>query len=612
VRDELLFHYAQELTYLRYLGAEFANKYPKVAGRLLLEAGKCEDPHVERLLEGFAFLGARINVKIDDEFPEVVESLLSILYPYYLRPIPSASVVQFHLDLDQGKVMTGLPIPRGSLLYSAPVAGTPCKFQTCYDTTLWPIDVKSADWRSADRIQPPAGVSGASAVIRLELNCFPDVKFSKLDLKTLRLFVQGDGTVVNGLIELLCNSCIQIVARDLAAPARKTVQFAPGSLRQVGFKPDEGLLPFPRRSFWGYRLLEEYFAFPEKFCFLDLAGFEKLTAADFGDRVELLFFLSDFERGDRRQSLELGVSKSTFRLGCAPVVNLFEQVAEPILMEQKRFEYRIVPDARREEALDIFSIDEVVGVMSGSTETVDYQPFFSHRHSAAGGATQTFWHSTRKLSGWRTNKASDVYVTFVDLSGSKKTPDKDTVTLRLTCSNGELPARLPFGNEEGDFQLAIGGPITRIVALTKPTEALQPPSEHGLLWRLVSKLSLNYLSLVSEGVDSFREILRLHNFTGSLSAEKQIDGILSLRSEPHFARLTSSHGVTFARGTRVELELDEEQFAGTGAYTFAAVMDVFLGLYTSMNSFSQLVVRTRQRKRVLKQWPPRAGQKILM
>jgi type VI secretion system protein ImpG len=492
------------------------------------------------------------------------------------------------------------------------VAGTPCKFQTCYDTTLWPLDVKSADWRSADRLQPPAPTTGAAAVIRLELHCFPDVNFSKLDLKTLRLFLHGDGNVVSGLLELLCNNCIQIMARDLAAPAKKTVVFAPGSLRHVGFKNDEGLFEFPRRSFWGYRLLQEYFSFPEKFNFLDLSGFEKLAAAGFGEKIELLFFLSDFERSDRRQPLELGVSKSTFRLGCAPAANLFELVAEPILMEQKKFEYRIVADARREEALDIFSINEVTGVMGGSNETVEYQPFYSHRHSASGGPTQTFWHSTRKLSGWRTNKASDVYITFVDLTGAKKTPDKDSVTIRLTCSNGDLPSRLPFGNDDGDFQLGTGGPITRIVALTKPTDTLQPPQQNGLLWRLVSKLSLNYLSLVSEGADAFREILRLHNFTASLSAEKQIDGILSLRSEPHFARLTSSYGVTFARGTRVELELDEEQFAGVGAYTFAAVMDVFLGLYTSMNSFSQLVVRTRQRKRVLKQWPPRAGQKILM
>ena len=244
MRDELLFHYSQELTYLRYLGAEFANKYPKVAARLLLEAGKCEDPHVERLLEGFAFLAARIHTKLDDEFPEVVESLLSVLYPYYLRPLPSASVVQFHLDPDQGKLMSGLPIPRGALLYSAPVAGTPCKFQTCYDTTLWPLVVKSADWRSADRIQPPMTVGGAAAVIRVELNCLADVSFGKLDLKTLRMFLQGDGTVIGGLIELLCNNCVQIVARDLAAPARKTVVFAPGSLRQVGFRRTKDCSPF--------------------------------------------------------------------------------------------------------------------------------------------------------------------------------------------------------------------------------------------------------------------------------------------------------------------------------------------------------------------------------
>ncbi len=612
MRDELLFHYNQELTYLRYLGAEFANKYPKVASRLLLEAGKCEDPHVERLLEGFAFIAARIYTKIDDEFPEVVEALLSILYPYYLRPIPSASVVAFYLDSGQGKLTTGLPIPKGSLLYSAPVQGTRLKFRTCFDTTLWPLEIKDADWRSADRLQPPVPMSGAAAVIRIEIHGFPDVRFSKLELKTLRFFLQGDGTVVNSLIELLCNNCVQIMARDLAAPAKKAVIFPPGSLRQVGFRPDEGLVPFPRRCFWGYRLLQEYFAFPEKFWFLDLSGFENLAAADFGDKIELLFFISDFERSDRRQTLELGVHRSTFRLGCAPVVNLFEQVAEPILMEQKRFEYRIVSDARREEAMDIFSIDEVVGVLSGAKETFPYEPFYSYRHTDKEGSNQTFWHSTRKLSGWRTNKATDVYITFVDLSGATKTPDKDTVTVRLTCSNGELPSRLPFGHEGGDFQLEKGGPITRIVALTKPTDALQPPSDHALLWRLVSKLSLNYLSLVSEGADAFREILRLHNFTESKSAEKQIDGILSIHSEPHFARLTSTYGVSFARGTRVDLELDEEQFAGTGVYTFAAVMDVFLGLYTSMNSFSQLVVRTRQRKRAFKQWPPRSGQKILI
>jgi len=280
-------------------------------------------------------------------------------------------------------------------------------------------------------------------------------------------------------------------------------------------------------------------------------------------------------------------------------------------VEQKKFEYRIVADARHDEAVEVFSIDAVRGSKSGSSELVPYEPFYSYRHSAVSDS-QAFWYASRRTSGWRANRAADVFISFIDLSGQKVTPDKDVVSLWLTCTNGDLPGRLPFGSEQGDFQFGGGGPITRIVALTKPTESLQPPDRPALLWRLVSKLSLNHLSLVSEGVEAFREILRLHNFTGSSAADKQIDGILSLRSEPHFARLTSRHGVAFARGTRVEMEIDEEQFAGTGAYAFASVIDVFLGLYTSMNSFSQLVLRTRQRKRVLKQWPPRSGQKVLL
>lgn len=372
------------------------------------------------------------------------------------------------------------------------------------------------------------------------------------------------------------------------------------------------MLPFPRRSFWGYRLLGEYFTFPEKFLFLDIDGFDQLKGKGFGGKVELIFLMSEFERKERQQLIELGVNADVFRLGCAPVVNLFGQTAEPVLVEQKRYEYRIVPDARREQAIDIFSVDEVAGVTIGSSEPVEYEPFFSFRHSNAQQQDRAYWHISRRLSGWRTDKGSDVYITFVNLTGERTIPDRETVTLRLTCSNRDLPSRLPFGNEDGDFQLETGGPIERIVALVKPTDAILPPARASLLWRLASQLSLNYLSLISEGADAFREILRLHNFGSSLTVDRQIQGILNLNGKPHFTRLSSDSGVSFARGTRVEMEFDEEQFAGSGVYTFASVIDRFLGLYTSMNSFSQLVVRTRQRKGVLKQWPARSGQKILM
>lgn len=610
MRDDLLLYYEQELSFLRHSGAEFAQRYPKVAGRLQLEAGKCEDPHVERMLEAFAFLAARVHLKIDDEFPEVVESLFSILYPHYIQPTPSMTVVQFHLDPDQGKLTQGFNIRQGSCLYSAVVNGMPCKLRTCFDTTIWPLRVHTAEWKSADSLRPSLPAQNSVAVLRLELHCFQGISFDKLDLNTLRFFLHGDGGLTHTLIELLTNNCIQVVARDLSAPTKKTVVLPPDAVHQAGFAHDEGMIPLTKRSFWGYRLLQEYFTFPEKFLFIDITGLERLATAEFGNQIELLFFLSEFERSERRQAIELGLSENTFRLGCAPVVNLFNQTAEPIQLDQKRYEYRVVPDARREQAFDIFCVDQVSGTKSGSAEIVSYEPFYSWRHSRRSGSN-AFWHISRRPSPWRSDKGSDVYITFTDLTGNKLVPAQDTVTLRLMCTNRDQPARLPFGNARGDFQLEGGGPVSRIISLMKPTDPILPPARASLLWRLVSQLSLNYLSLVGEGVDAFREILKLNNLAESIAGNRQIDGILSIQSQAHFTRLLSEQGVSFARGTRVELELDEEQFVGAGAYTFGAVLEVFLALYTSVNSFSQLVVRTRQRKGALKQWPARSGKKIL-
>ena len=612
MRDELLFYYERELSFLRHLGGEFAHKYPKVAGRLLLEPGKCEDPHVERLLEGFAFLAARVHLKLDDEFPEIVEALLSVLYPQYLSPVPSMSVVQFHLDPEQGKLTSGLTISRQTPLSSAPVNGVPCHFRTAYQTTLWPLRVASASWKSADRLNLAARVSNISGGLSLRLDCFADVTFNKLDLKTLRCFLQGDGTLVHTLLELLCNKCVQVIVRDTAPGSKKQVVLNADSVRQVGFAPDEDVLPYPRHSFVGYRLLQEYFSFPEKFFFLDIAGFEQVAEAGLGSSVEVLFLISDFDRPDQRQVIELGLSAKTFRLGCTPIVNLFPLVAEPIRLEQKKYEYRIVPDARREQYLDVHSVQEATGISADSSEPVKFRPFYSYRHENTRDPALAFWHVSRRPSGWRSDGASDLYITFVDLGGNLVSPDQDTVTLRLTCTNGELPSRLPFGSEEGDFQVETAGPVSRAVALVKPTEPSQPPARRAVLWKLISQLSLNYLSLGSEGLDAFREILRLHNFSDAIAAERQIKGILSLRSSPHFTRLLSGKGITFARGTRVEIEFDEEEFAGAGVYTFSAVLNVFLGLYCSLNSFSQLIERTRQRKGILKQWQPRAGEKPIL
>jgi type VI secretion system protein ImpG len=613
VRDELLLYYERELTFLRQLGAEFSEKYPKIASRLSLESDKCEDPHVERLLEAFAFLAARVHLKLDDEFPEITEALLSIVYPHFIRPVPSMTVVEFRTQPGQSQIGSGMRIDRGTLLSSRPVGGVPCKFRTCYDTVLRPLSVVAADWKTPDRLQPAVRAADAVGALRVEIQCWPDVTFGKLSLDSLRFYLNGESGPVNTLYELLCSRCNQILVRDPTPGSKvRPVQLRPDSLRPVGFDELDGMLPYPRRSFAGYRLLHEYFTFPDKFFFLDLTGLEEVFATGFKDRAELVFLIAPFELAERRQTLEMGVSAKTFKLGCSPAVNLFEHTAEPILLTQRRFDYPVVPDVRRPNAMEIFSVDEVVSVRPDKPEPVRFEPFYSYRHSNSLAAGQSFWLASRRASGRRDDDGTEMFLSLVDMEQRPIVPDVDSLTLRLTCSNRDLPSRLPFGNEAGDFEMERGSAIQCVVALKKPTPALRPPVGKGALWRLISHMSLNYLSLVEEGRTALQEILRLYNFTGSTSAAKQIEGIMDLQSRAHFSRIISEHGITFARGTRVDVKLDEENFVGGGAYLFGSVLENFLGLYVTLNSFSQLCVTTNQRKEALKLWPPRAGQRILL
>jgi type VI secretion system protein ImpG len=613
VRDDLLLYYERELTFLRHMGAEFAAKYPKIASRLVIEPEKCEDPHVERMLEAFAFLAARVHLKIDDEFPEITEALLNILYPHYLRPLPSMSVAQFHVDADQVSPDGALKLERGAALNSRPVNGVPCRFRTCYDVDFWPVEVAEAEWTTPDRLKPALKASDAVAAVRLELRCPGDITFSKMALGKLRFYLSGESALVHTLYELLSNNCAQVVARDLSPKSKNApVYLGCDRLKPVGFAEDEGVLPYPRRSFVGYRLLQEYFCFPQKFFFLDLTGLEALRAAGFGNRAEIVILISQFERSDRRQMLELGVSEKTFRLGCAPIVNLFPQTAEPILLNHARYDYPVIPDVGRRRAMEVFEITEVGSANPQTGEVVRFEPFYSYRHGLTRTNGQAFWRAARRPSGYHDDEGTDVHISLVDLSSRPVRPNVDALTVRTICTNRDLPSRLPFGNENGDFELESALPLKRIVALIKPTDTLRAPMGKDSLWRLVSQLSLNYLSLVEEGREALQEILRLYNFSGSTYSEKQIEGLTSLTSRRHFARVVSEGGVSFARGTQVEMEFDEDQFVGGGVYLFAAVLEYFLGLYVSMNSFSQLRARTRQRKEILKQWPPRAGQKILL
>ena len=613
MRDELLLYYERELDYLRKSSAQFAEKYPKVASRLALEPTKCEDPHVERLLESFAFLAARIHLKMEDEFPEISDGLLSIVYPQLVRPIPSMSIVEFQLDPEKGKLASGMKIERNSLLFSKPVGGVPCTFRTCYDTTLWPLTVSAVEFSAPSRLKPAVKTSDSAWAVRLELRCARDVTFPGLKPDRLRFYLDGESGLVNMLYELLFSRVNRIVVRDLSEGSRLAPITLPASaLSAVGFGPEDGMVSYSPSTFAGHRLLMEYFTFPEKFFFVDLSGLECLATAGFKDAVEIIFLISEIEGEGRVQRLEIELSKKTFRLGCAPVVNLFSQVAEPIQLNQRKSEYPLVPDVRRPYSMEVFSVDEVSAINSSNQKITSYEPFYSLHHAGRREDRSCFWLARRRPSTRLNDDGTDVSLSLVDLSTGSVDPDATILSVHTTCTNRDLPSRLMFGNQDSDFEMEGAAAMKRIVALRKPTPPVRPALGKSALWRLVSHLSLNYLSLVQGGKGALQEILRLYDVGRTAYSQNVIQSILSIQSHPHFTRLISEQGVSFARGIRIDLEIDEEQFTGGGAFLFASVLERFFAMSASLNIFTQLSVTTPQRKEKLHEWPPRSGRKALV
>src|SRR5580700_7332851 len=413
MRDDLLLYYERELDYLRKTAVQFAEKNPKVASRLVLEPTKCEDPHVERLLEAFAFLAARVHLKMDDEFPEISEALLTVVYPQLVRPIPSMSIVEFQPDPEKGKLSTALPIPRNSVLHSRPVGGVPCTFRTCYDTTLWPVAVNAAEWKAPSRLQPAIKASDCSGAIRIDLRSAPDVNLRELKIDRLRFYLDGEGGLINTLYETLFSRLSRILVRD-PTPGSKVlpVTLPASALHAAGFREDEGMVPYAQRSFIGHRLLLEYFAFPEKFFFVDLTGLEAVWQSGFNQAVEFVFLISEVEGDDRRQRLELELSRKTFRLGCTPIVNLFAQVAEPIQLSQRKYEYPITPDVRRPYATEIYSVDEVTCINTANQQTTTFEPFYSLRHSTVGREEKCFWTARRRPSSRPNDEGTDMFLSL--------------------------------------------------------------------------------------------------------------------------------------------------------------------------------------------------------
>lgn len=600
MEDLLLGYYEKELTFVRELGAEFAKKYPKIAGRLLLEADKCDDPHTERIIEAFAFISGRIHKKIDDNFPEITEAIFNIVYPHYVRPVPSMGIVRFD-PMGTNIPPAGYTIEKHTPLFSKPVKGVPCQFRTCQPVTIWPVEVVSATFQ-----EPKSRINSARQTIVISLKTFNEIGVSDVGWSSLRFFLQGQHQHIFSLYELIFNNVCHLELRATRADGNPfSIPLSPEHIKPVGFGPAEGMLPYPKRSFPGYLLLFEYFCFPEKFLFFDLGGLDKFEDAELGDRLEILIYLDTVPKS-------IPVDRETFCLNAAPVINLFERIAEPIRVEHRKTDYQVVPDIRRQEATEVFSVDKVSAVaVDAADDPIQFRPFYSIRHHLYDRRDRrrgTFWHQTRRPSGKKGDNGTEVFLSFTDLDLKPTDPGVEIFTARVTCTNRDIPGRLPFGDSEGDFDMEIAAPVTAVRSLVKPTQTRRPFMGGGLQWRLISHLSLNYLSLVEGGETALREVLKLYDFDDSPSTRQQIDGIVRLES----THVTKRLGRAFCRGVQTTITFDEDKYVGSGLFLFATILERFLGQYVSVNSFSQMVARTIRKEGALKRWPPRSGNQILL
>jgi len=603
MKEELRTYYERELTYLRESGTEFAAKYPKIASRLALAPDGSKDPHVERLLEGVALLTARIRRKIDDELPEVTDSLLGILYPHFLTPIPSMSIVQFHLDEAQGQPSSGYEIPRHTMLSTRPVEGVRLRFRTGYPVQLWPLEVAEASLERQITAAPLGSrrTFRARAVVRIRLRTTAGVRFAELAPATLRVHLQGESALTHGLYEMLCGGPIQV---ELHGPRRDGkdagIVLEPPAVRPVGFDPDETLLPYPPHSFRGYTLLDEYFSFPQKFLFFDLHGLARAREVGAEDEVELRVFCGRSPRFDQE------VRDTTFRLGCTPLVNLFAKPAEPIWVDHTKDEYLVVPDVHHPHAYETHTVEGVIGTGDEPGTQRTFRPFYALRHGGRAEGPDAFWHLTREeaLDG-----ASDTRLSLLDGNLRATSPAVETLSLQLTCTNRDLPAQVRFSGLPGaDFDSESVAPFVRIQCLDPPSPTRRRPPGRRAHWRLVSHLALNYLSIADDGPEALQAILELYDPTGSETARRQIEGIRDVRSD----RIVRMVNGALCRGVRVTVDFDREHYVGTSPYLLAAVLDRFLGLYASINSFTQLVARMPPDEEPLHSWPPRAGEQTLV
>lgn len=598
--DKNLEYFQREIDYIKNMTSLFSQQYPKIARRLGLESGQINDPHVGRLVESFAYVSAKLNQEIDDEFPRITNSLLSVLYPQFTTPVPSLSVAQFQVDEQHGpSASTATKLGRGTSLFAQSDSGDVCRFQTCYDMDLWPIVIDTADivTPSAYGFSPNQEDVLRPNYLRLRLRSLSQ-PFGKLNVQTLRFYIQGSMDKRHTLLEALFRSNQPIlVAKDASTPPI----FTPKShLSMVGFDDDQSLVPQQPLVNDAYRILQEFFIYPSKFFFFDLknldfSSFEKNHTLDVLVGLENKSLPSGFQ-----------ITNNNVLYGCTPIVNMFKNLAEPISLNHRQSEYPLIADVRDEMTQEIHTILDVHSFDPETGKTSFYAPYFFFSDKESEEKQQLFWTSRRFPSRATNMPGTSVNLSFVNLDMSASVPDAETVYADTLCTNRSLATQLDAGTV---LHLEDASSLGPVICLDPPSQPLYPATDASSGWKMITQLSLNQLSLTDgpQALDALKELLLIHTELSGYETSSYIDTLLTMRTFPLVRRFGSDVWRGFARGQGVEITVADNFSPEYNPFLLTAVLQNFFKLYADINSFVDLSVRKRSMDGLWKQWSALQG-----
>jgi type VI secretion system protein ImpG len=616
--ERLVAYYNSELRHIREMAAEFAQEFPKIAGRLALDRDAkeiCPDPYVERLLEGFAFLAARVHLKLDAEFPRFTQTLLETVYPHYLCPVPSMGIVRFEPDPREPGPEEGFLLERGTALRSQGDE-TSCQFRTAHEVRLWPLKISDSRYYTRTIVElglPDSTQAKAAILIRLQTT--GGKKFKELKLDRLPFFIRGADEIPISVYEQIFSRGTNVVLQPPKGQRAFREILAGSTIKHLGFGEGEALLPRSPRSFEGYRLLKEYFACPQRFLFVELTGLGSAVQQCDGDNLEIIIALRTAE-----PKLDNRIDANTFSLFCTPVINLFPKRLDPILISDRFAEFHIVPERMRPIDFEVFQIQQVVGLLAKINEEQRFEPFYLARdkdvqwgaYYTVNRVPRVLTAKEKKFGAVSSYAGSEIYISLVDAKVAPYKRQLSQLNIVALCTNRHLPIQLPISVGDTDLATELYSPVASIRFVVGPTVPIASTAQGDPSWRIISHLSLNYLSLLDakegDGAVALRDLLKLYVNPNDVYTLRQIEGIRSVAAAPIVRRVATAGPLTFARGLEIRVIMDEEAFEGSGIFILGAVLAQFFARYVSINSFTETVIVSLRRGEIMR-WPSLVGRR---